>query len=158
VLSVVRPRTLFYVTDSGTNKRFLVDSGSTFSILPFSSPLPQSGPRLTAANGRRNGCWGHKRAEVTIEGHTYRWRFLKAAVRFPILGADFLGHHKLLVDVAGGRLIPGTPTNTDSWQWAGSRRSSSCATTSNLSTFNLYSFNLSTFNLYAFSLNSAAST
>jgi hypothetical protein len=44
MLSVVRPGTLFYVTDSGTNKRFLVDSGSTFSILPFSSPLPQSGP------------------------------------------------------------------------------------------------------------------
>jgi hypothetical protein len=31
----VRPRTLFYITDTNSGKRFLVDSGSTFSILPF---------------------------------------------------------------------------------------------------------------------------
>jgi hypothetical protein len=30
------------------------------------------------------------------------------------LGADFLGHFKLLVDVAGGRLIPGIPATTGS--------------------------------------------
>jgi hypothetical protein len=31
---------------------------------------------------------------------------LLADVRFPILGADFLRHHKLLVDMADNQLIP----------------------------------------------------
>jgi transposase InsO family protein len=83
-----------------------VDTGSTFSILPFRSSSPQSGPRLTAANGRRIACWGHRRAAVVLDGASYTWRFLRAAVRFPILGADFLRNFNLLVDVAGCRLIP----------------------------------------------------
>jgi hypothetical protein len=87
VLSVVRPGKLFYITDSVSQKNFLVDTGSTFSILPFRSSSPQSGPRLTAANGRRIACWGHRRAAVVLDGAPYTWKFLRAAVKFPILGS-----------------------------------------------------------------------
>jgi hypothetical protein len=106
VISIVRPSKLFYITDSVSQRHFLVDTGSTFSILPFRSSSPQSGPWLTAANGRRIACWGHRRASVILDGIHYSWKFLCAAVRFPILGADFLRNFKLLVDVAGCRLIP----------------------------------------------------
>jgi hypothetical protein len=102
----VRHGSLFYITDSLTQNNFLVDTGSTFSILPFKSAAPQSGPRLTAANGRRIACWGHRHASVVFDGVPFKWRFLKAAVKFPILGADFLRHFRLLVDVAGRHLIP----------------------------------------------------
>jgi transposase InsO family protein len=112
-LSVVRPGSLFFITDSNSNKKFLVDSGSSFSIIPHKSELPQSGPKLTAANGRRIACWGHRRAAVVLEGVQYSWRFLRAAVKFPILGADFLRHFKLLVDVASCRLLPAPPPPAD---------------------------------------------
>jgi hypothetical protein len=79
--------------------------GSTFSILPFKSSAPKSGPRLTAANGRRIACWGHCRASVVLDDTPFQWRFLKAAVKFPILGADFLKHFRLLMDMAEHRLI-----------------------------------------------------
>jgi hypothetical protein len=102
----VRPGTLFYITDSLSQNNFLVDTGSTFSILPFKSSAPQSSLRLTAANGRRIACWGHCRISVVLDGVLFKWRFLKAAVKLPILGADFLRHFCLLVDVAGRLLIP----------------------------------------------------
>jgi cleavage and polyadenylation specificity factor subunit 1 len=105
VLSAVNPGSLFYINESISNQNFLVDSGSSFSILPCKSSAPQHGPRLTAANGRRIECWGHNRASVVLNGVTYRWKFLRATVKFPILGADFLPHHSLLIDMPGGRLI-----------------------------------------------------
>jgi transposase InsO family protein len=114
VISVIRPGKLFYITDSASKQNFLVDTGSTFSILPFRSSSPQSGPRLTAANGRRIACWGHRRAAVILGGVHYSWKFLRAAVRFPILGADFLRHFNLLVDVAGCRLLPAAAVSTPS--------------------------------------------
>jgi hypothetical protein len=86
-------------------------------LLRFRSPTPatyafrNSGPRLTAANGRRIACWGHRRGSVVLDGQPFKWRFLRAAVKFPILGADFLSHFNLLVDVAHCRLIS-RPDNT----------------------------------------------
>jgi hypothetical protein len=39
------PSTLFFITDSLSHKRFLVDSGSSFSIAPFSSTRAPTGLR-----------------------------------------------------------------------------------------------------------------
>jgi hypothetical protein len=36
----------------------------------------------------------------------YKWQFLQADVSFPILGADFLRHFELLMDVASEQLVP----------------------------------------------------
>jgi hypothetical protein len=105
VLFFICPGKLFYITDSISKKDFLVDTGSTFSILPHRSTSPQSGPRLTAANGCRISCWGNRRAALVLDGAHYTWKFLFAAVWFPILGSDFLRNFNLLVDVAGCRLI-----------------------------------------------------
>jgi hypothetical protein len=109
VVSAVRPGRLFYIPDSVSNRRYLVDTGSAFSIMPWESTDTPSGPSLTAADGRLIPCWGERSCTVTIAGVARRWDFLLAGVSFPIIGIDFLRHHGLLVDVANLRLLPGTP-------------------------------------------------
>jgi hypothetical protein len=58
------------------------------------------GPRLRAANGHAIRCWGTIKASVRIDKQVYHWLFIRADVRFPILGIDFLRNFDLLVDVA----------------------------------------------------------
>jgi hypothetical protein len=41
---------------------------------------------------------------MTFGGKSFSWSFLLAAVDFPILGADFLSHFGLLVDLQKGSL------------------------------------------------------
>ncbi len=93
VVSAIRPGRLFFVTDSSSHRRFLVDTGSAFSIMPWRSSSPPSGPGLTGADGRRIPCWGEQPFTVTIGGVPRQWTFLLAAISFPILGIDFLHHH-----------------------------------------------------------------
>ncbi len=107
VISAVRPGRLFYVTDSASSRGFLLDTGFAFSLMPWRSESPPSGPSLAGADGLRIPCWGQRSFTVSLEGVPRRWDFLSAAVSFPILGADFLRHHRLLVDVANLRLLPG---------------------------------------------------
>ncbi len=82
----------------------VVDTGLAFSIMPWQSSAPPSGPSLAGADGRRIPCWGERLFTVTIGGVPRQWQFLLAAVSFPILGVDFLRHHSLVVDVANLRL------------------------------------------------------
>jgi hypothetical protein len=109
VVAAVRPGGPFFVSDSLTQRRYLVDTGSSFSIMPWQSSDPPSGPRLTGADGRRIPCWGERAFSVAIGGVSRRWQFLLAAVSFPILGVDFLRHHSLVVDVANLRLSAPLP-------------------------------------------------
>ena len=97
---------LFFIQDKTSNNKFLVDTGSTYCILPYRSNRATCGPSLAAANGVRIRCWGYRRSAITIGGQEYRWNFLLAEVRFPILGIDFLKKNELLVDVNAGKLIP----------------------------------------------------
>jgi hypothetical protein len=109
VVAAVRPGRLFFVTDSTSQRRYLVDTGSAFSIMPWQSSAPPSGPSLASADGRRIPCWGEQLFTVTIGGVPRQWRFLLMAVSLPILGVDFLRHHSLVVDVANLRLSPPPP-------------------------------------------------
>ncbi len=106
VVSAIRPGRLFFVTDSSSHRRFLVDTGSAFSIMPWRSSSPPTGPGLAGADGRRIPCWGEQPFTVTIGGIPRQWTFLLAAVSFPILGIDFLHQHGLVVDVANQQLLP----------------------------------------------------
>jgi hypothetical protein len=109
VVSAIRPGRLFLVMDSSSNRRYLVDTGSVFSIMPWWSSSPPSGPGLSGADGRRIPCWGERPFTVTIGGLPRQWTFLLAAVSFPILGIDFLRHHSLVVDVANQQLSSPLP-------------------------------------------------
>jgi hypothetical protein len=108
VVSAIHPGELVYVRDDLTGASFLVDTGSTYCILPHSSPSPPTGPRLRTANGVQIPCWGVKKLPIVFSGRRYVWNFLLAAVNFKILGNDFLRHFRLLVDVANNRLLDGT--------------------------------------------------
>jgi hypothetical protein len=109
VVSAVRPSRLFFITDSSSNCRYLVDMGSAFSIMPWRSSSPPSGPGLSGVDGRRIPCWGEQPFTVTIGGLPRQWTFLLAAVSFPILGIDFLRHHSLVVDMANQQLSSPLP-------------------------------------------------
>jgi len=88
-----------------SQRRFLVDTGASFSLLPHRSAARPSGPRLTGPNGIAIAAWGEEEVELVFSGRRFKWRFLLAAVSFPILGIDFLQEFNLLVDVAGRRLV-----------------------------------------------------
>ena len=96
---------LAYLVDQLSSRRFLVDTGASYSLLPHHSGQPASGPRLTGADGEPIACWGDRELQLRFEGRPYRWRFLQAAVSFPILGADSLAAHDLSVELHRDRLV-----------------------------------------------------
>jgi len=104
-LNAVAPGKLVHIMDDISNRRFLVDTGASFSIFPHHSSSPASGPSLTGPGGQPIKCWGERRLSLLLHGRRFEWTFLLAAVTFPIIGVDFLIHHCLLVDPAANRLV-----------------------------------------------------
>ncbi len=98
--------------DELSGNRFLVDSGASFSIIPHHSSLPCSGPRLRGPSGSSISCWGDTQLCIKVSGRQFSWRFLKAAVAFPVIGIDLLKNFKLQVDPAGERLVAGDSSFT----------------------------------------------
>jgi hypothetical protein len=68
VVLVVHLSHLFYITDSSSNSHFLVDTGSAFSIMPWSLESAQSGPSLAVADGRCIPCWGQQSFTLSVDG------------------------------------------------------------------------------------------
>jgi hypothetical protein len=99
------PGTLFFITDTLTGRRFLVDTGSSFSLIPYRSSKRQCGPILRAADNRRIPFWGFAKSTVKLANGDFTWSFLRAAVKYPILGMDFLWNFRLLVDPVDNRLL-----------------------------------------------------
>ena len=58
-----------------------------------------------AADRSRIKCWGSLRRSLLVANRGYTWNFLKAAVAFPIIGADFLAAFDLVVDLKRERLV-----------------------------------------------------
>jgi transposase InsO family protein len=104
-LAAIAPGRLVHVLDELSNRRFLCDTGASYSVFPFRSPEPPSGPSLTGPNGQRILCWGERELALSFHGVSFTWIFLLADVQFPILGIDFLRHYHLVVDAAGGQLV-----------------------------------------------------
>ena len=91
--------------DVASSKWYLVDSGSSFGILPHKPSAEPAGPCLMTADGKPINCWGHRTCTVRIWTREFAWTFLLAPVAFPILGADFLINFNLLVNVSNKRLV-----------------------------------------------------
>ena len=83
----------------------MVDTGAAASVFPHRSDSPPSDLRLTAANGKGIASWGSRTLLLRFDSKRYEWPFLLAAVDRPILGADFLRHHGLVVDLQGHQLL-----------------------------------------------------
>ena len=107
-LSAASPNnSLLHVFDTNSNKYFLVDTGSSLSIVPprRSDSIHNSSQRLVAANGSPIKSFGTRRMELVLGLQKYTWRFIIADVTQPIIGSDFLRSHSLLVDLTRQRLI-----------------------------------------------------
>jgi hypothetical protein len=96
---------LLYIVDEQSGRRFLVDSGASLSLLPHLSSAPGDSNRLLGPTGKPIASWGGEAVQLSFGGRAFPWQFLRAAVAFPILGLDFLKHHQLCLDAAGGKLI-----------------------------------------------------
>jgi hypothetical protein len=104
-LNAVVPGLLVHIIDQLSGRRYLVDTGASFSIFPHKSTTPPSGQKLTGSDGQLIPCWGEKRIVLVFHACRFAWTFLLADVQFPIIGVDFLQQNRLLVDPAANRLV-----------------------------------------------------
>ena len=97
------------VNDNHSGRTFLIDTGAQVSLLPATAharrhPSPTA-PKLVAANGSSIASYGTQQTHVQLGKRKFTVTFIIADVRRPILDADFLRRHKLLVDLCGQKLI-----------------------------------------------------
>jgi hypothetical protein len=59
-VAAVSPGNLVHVLDRLSQRRFLCDTGSAFSLIPHQSSSPCSGPSLRGAGGQSIRCWGEE--------------------------------------------------------------------------------------------------
>ena len=88
----------------GETYSFLIDTGSTLSILPFDPKLTPflrpTAVNLTNASGAPIVCHGEVDVELGIRciRRSFPWSFVVADVVHPILGTDFLAAQSLIID------------------------------------------------------------
>ena len=103
------PSRLFHVTDRSCGLRFLVDTGAEVSVIPPSRierKCPPANLTLHAVNNSPIATYGTRSLTLNLGlRRTFRWVFILADVEKPILGADFLRHFNLLVDMKHSRLV-----------------------------------------------------
>ena len=76
--------------------------------MPATDPERQGAPfekELVATNGTRIRCYGERKLILHVGARTYEWKFLVADVRRALIGADFLTHSSLLVDLRNHQLV-----------------------------------------------------
>ena len=89
---------------------YLLDTGAEVSVLPPRSEdrdrSPVNNMQLQAANGNAIRTFGQRSVAVELGlAKSFEWSFTIADVLKPILGADFLRHYGLLVDLKCKRLM-----------------------------------------------------
>ncbi|ROT83868.1 gag-pol polyprotein [Penaeus vannamei] len=103
-------RRLLYVRDASSSLHFLVDTGAEVSLLPAThrdKRFPSS-RTLEATNTSPINTYGERSRTLSLEGgpaQRFQWIFLVTNVPHPIIGADFLAHYGLTVDLQGMALI-----------------------------------------------------
>lgn len=101
------------IKDPKTGISFLIDSGSDVSILPkMTRNYDQHNKTcLYAANNTLIPTFGTKSVTVSLGlKRNFTWHFVIAQTDTAILGADFLHHFRLLIDLHGKKIID-TSTN-----------------------------------------------
>ena len=99
---------LLYAQVLKSGRSFLVDTGAEVSVFPVTRMDRKScfqGTKLTAANGSNICIYGQRTISLIFSKRHFRWTFTIAQIYQPLLGADFLRTHSLLVDIKGQRLI-----------------------------------------------------
>lgn len=109
--STTRTKKVLSLIDRRSKQSFLIDTGADVSIIPATSldRSQLSTSSLHAANGSAIAVYGERSLTVDFNlRRTFRWVFLIANVKQPIIGADFLAHFNLLVDLRNRALIDKT--------------------------------------------------
>ena len=83
-----------------------MDTGAERSVIPYHSTATPHGPALYTANNTNIPTWGTRQQQLKFGNNTYTFEFVLAQVSYPILGADFLSHHRLLVDSHNKQVLP----------------------------------------------------
>lgn len=100
------------ISDTSTNMQFLIDTGADVSVIPRgvrSAEVKPSSMQLFAANGTPIKVYGEVLLKVNLGlRREFSWTFLIAEVTSGIIGADFICHHDLLIDLKRKRLIDNT--------------------------------------------------
>ncbi len=99
---------LLKLFDKNSKHCFLIDTGAEVSVFPAkrADRLNKSNVTLRAANNSFINTYGFKQWTLNFGlPRPLTWRFRIADVTQPIIGADFLLQHKLLVDLTHKRLI-----------------------------------------------------
>ena len=104
---------LIYLQDFLSSRRFLYDSGASVSIFLAPPSTSGSGVQLVTADCS-SLTFSHSRSiPLHFGSHRFDWPFQLAPVALPILGADFLYHRCLLLDVSNQCVFcpasPGSP-------------------------------------------------
>lgn len=98
------------ITDKFKNTHYLIDTGADISAIPPPksqkiSLIPQD-YILYAANGTQINTYGNTLVSVDLGlRREFSWEFIVADIDRPIIGADFLAYHGLMVDLKNKRLI-----------------------------------------------------
>ena len=110
--------------DVVTQEEYLIDTGSTVSVIPTKSRKSTNTPdgHLVAANASKIPTYGERFRKIDIgSGRQYTFCFIEADVTQNILGYDFLSYFNLVVDAANHCVIDpitkthvkGSPSSTD---------------------------------------------
>jgi len=98
-----------HITDQETKQNFLIDTGADLCVYPrkyIRGPCTKSKYELAAANGTTIYTYGQKTLTLNLGlRRNFTWQFVIADIAKPIIGADFLSHFNLVVDLKNRRLI-----------------------------------------------------
>ena len=121
---------LLFLNDCISGQHYLVDSGMEISVLPATTSDCQEkkkGSPLQAANGTHIPTYGTKTLSLHLGmDHKFTWTFIVADISKPILGADFLHHSDLLIDLARKCLIKGQTFSSTSLHTSGDQVLAHC--------------------------------
>lgn len=94
--------------DKNSGLKFLIDTGANVSVIPVNKlkNVECDKYKLYAANGTEIKTYGIRTLVLDLNlRRAFRWTFIVADVKQPIIGADFLTHNRLLIDLSTRRLI-----------------------------------------------------
>ncbi|GFS98651.1 retrovirus-related Pol polyprotein from transposon 297 [Trichonephila clavipes] len=98
-----------YFSDRISRSKYLIDTGADVSVIPLttaSKHLPPASLQLFAANGTVISTYGQQLVTLDLGlRRVFKWPFIIAAVSQPIIGADFLRHYGLLLDIRHSCLV-----------------------------------------------------
>ena len=90
-----------------SKRKYLIDTGAEVSILPATDSQKTLPPimNLHAANATQIAVYKRQTTQLSLNlQQIFNWTFYVAEVSQPILGADFLTHFNLIVDVRNRKL------------------------------------------------------